>query len=238
MKISTGLAATIALASISASAYAQTVTLDYIDQVSGTFTSLPSGWTSTEPLAQPLPTSTFDGSLSGSLTYTLSNGVYVLTADGFNVTGASGPQGFGSGPSTFSYGSGGPNFCAGVGSCIDVEGPAGAPTGATVNLAFNPYNGSVTQLNISASGVSASYELGGTLGPCVDRFVPSPTAPTMVYNGPSIAVCTLTATSSSPGTWTVASANAPEIDPGMAASALTLLAGCVAMMRGRKRISE
>jgi hypothetical protein len=238
LKISTTLAAAAALASITASAYAQTVTLDYIDPISGTFTTLPAGWTSPEPLAQPLPTTAFDGSLSGSVTYTLSNGVYVLTADAFNVTGATVPQGFGSGASTFSYGNGGPDFCDGVGSCIDVQGPAGAPTGATVNLTSNEYHGSDSLLNISASGVSASYELGGTLGPCVDRFVPSQTGPTMVYNGPTIAVCTITATSSDPGTWTVASADAPEIDPGTAGSALTLLAGCVAMMRGRKRIAE
>jgi hypothetical protein len=240
LKISKGLAAAIALASISTSANSQSVTLDYNDQVSASITSLPSGLTSLEPLAQPLPTTTFDGSLSGSLTYTVSNGVYVLTAEGFNVTGASGTQSLdlvGVGPDPFSYGSPAPDFCDGPGSCIDVQGPAGAPTGATVNLASDPYNGAVTQLIIGASGASAYYELGGVNGLCVDRFVPSQTGPALVYNGPSIAVCTLTASSSSPGTWTVASATAPEIDPGMAGSALTLLAGCVAMMRGRRRVA-
>jgi hypothetical protein len=237
LKILTSLAAAIALASIWASAAAQTYTLDYNDQVSGTFTNLPPGWTSTQPYTQPLPTSAFQGSLSGSLTYTLSNGTYILTAEGFNVTGASGTQYFQDDPYPLSYGNGGPNFCDLLGHCIDVQGPAGAPTGATVNIANTAYNGGPTQLNISASGVSASYEWGGPNGTCVNQFVPSTTAPTMVYNGPGIPVCSLTATSASPGTWTVAGANAPEIDPGMAGSALTLLAGCVAMMRARRRIS-
>ncbi len=236
LKRSTRLAAAAALTWISASAYAQTFTLDYVNQVSGTFTNLPPGWTSTQPLSQPLPTSTFDGSLSGSVTYTLSNGIYILTAEEFNVTGASGTQYFQDEPSPLSYGNGGPDFCDGLGHCIDVQGPVGDPIGATVNIANTAYNGGPTQLNISASGASVSYEWGGTNGTCTSQFVPSTTGPTMVYNGPGIPVCTLAATSSSPGTWTVASANAPEIDPGMAGSGLTLLAGCVAMMRGRRSI--
>jgi hypothetical protein len=233
MKVSKSLAAAIALASISASAYAQTVTLDYSDQVSGTFTSLPQGW----PDFQPLPTSTFDGSLSGSITYTLSNNIYVLTAEGFNITGASGTQFFDNEPFPFSYGSGGPNFCDGAGHCIDVQGPPGAPTGATVNTsnyAFSPDG----QLIISASGVSASYLSGSLNLPCTAQFFSVDGGNTFVHTGPNIPVCTLTAASSSPGTWTIASTNAPEIDPGMAGSALTLLAGCVAMMRARKRIPD
>ena len=89
LKILTSFAAAIALAAISASAYAQTFTLDYNDQVTGTFTSL---------------------HLSGSLTYTLANGVYILTAEGFNVTGASGTQYFQDEPSPLSYGNGGAGF--------------------------------------------------------------------------------------------------------------------------------
>jgi hypothetical protein len=40
------------------------------------------------------------------------------------------------------------------------------------------------------------------------------------------------------GHWEQTIAPAPEIDPRMAGSALTLLAGCIAMMRGQKRIPE
>ena len=230
MKTSTSLAAAIALATISASAYAQTVTLDYQDQVSGTFTTLPQGW----PEFQPLPTSTFNGSLSGSITYTLSNNLYVLTAEGFDITGASGTQSFFNGPLPFSYGSGGPNFCDGLGHCIDVQGPPAAPTGATLNTS-NYENSVLGQLSISASGVSASYESGGLELPCTAQFFSENGGSTFVHTGPSIPVCTLTAASSSPGTWTIASTNAPEIDPGLAGSALTLLAGCLAILRGRTR---
>jgi hypothetical protein len=232
LKISASLATVIAIASLSASADAQTVTLDYQNQVGGTFTSLPQGWTST----QPLPTSTFEGSLSGSLTYTLFDSTYSLTAEGFSITGASGTQFFDNEPFPFSSGNGGPDFCDGVGHCINVQGPPLAPTGATVNTANNAYS-VFGQLNISASGVSANY-MGGTLElPCTSQFYSVNGGGASVHTGPSIPVCTLAAVSSAPGTWTVASANAPEIDPGMAGAGLTLLAGIAAIVRGRRRTS-
>jgi hypothetical protein len=226
----TSLAAAIALASICASASAQTFTLDYDDPVSGTFTSLPQGW----PETQPLPTRTFDGTLSGSISYTLSNNLYVLTAEGFTIAGASGVQAFENEPFPFSNGNGGPDFCDGAGHCIDVQGPPGAPTDATVNIANNA-NGLLGQLNISASGVSASYLSGSLELPCTAQFFMVSGQGAPVHTGPTIPVCTLTATSASAGTWTVASADAPEIDPGTAGSALTLLAGFAAMFRSHRQ---
>ena len=41
-------------------------------------------------------------------------------------TCASGTQFFENEPFPFSFGNGGPDFCDGVGHCIDVQGPAGA----------------------------------------------------------------------------------------------------------------
>jgi hypothetical protein len=97
LKISTGLSAAIALASISTSAYAQTVTLDYQNNlVSGTYTSLPPGTTATNPITASLPQASFSGSLSGILTYSAAYSpsagfnIYTLNDEQFTLTGANG----------------------------------------------------------------------------------------------------------------------------------------------------
>jgi hypothetical protein len=250
LKISTSAAAAIALASISASAYAQTFTLDYQNNlVSGTYTSLPPGTTTTNPFTVSLPEASFTGSLTGYLTYTAttsSSGFHGYTLDGeaFTLSGANGTQvGFINGPMPLSYfGPTAPGVIGFYDDSIDgstvVQTQDGNPTGATVSIQNTTYHASPTQLSIGANGVSASYELATVNGGCTNQFEPafSPGGASYVYNGPGISVCSLTATSSSAGTWTVASTNAPEIDPGMAGSALTLLAGCVAMMRSRGRV--
>jgi hypothetical protein len=252
LKISTSLAAAIALASISAGAFAQTVTLDYQnDLVSGTYTSLPSGTATSNPITVSLPEASFTGSLSGALTYSVAYSpsagfnIYTLAAEQFTLTGANGTQlVFEDGPSPLSFFGPLPNsadigFFDSAGDSTYVQTLNGNPTGATVNIQDNAYHGSPTQLNIGASGVSASYEWATLNGTCNNQFEPANSSggASYVYNGSGIPVCSLTATSSSPGTWTVATANAPEIDPGMAGSALTLLAGFAAMMRGRRRVA-
>jgi hypothetical protein len=84
--------------------------------------------------------------------------------------------------------------------------------------------------------VSLSWVWSSSNGQCGNQFVPeNMPGGGFIYNGAGISVCSLTATSSSPGSWTVAGASAPEIDPATAGSALTLLAGFAAMMRGRRR---
>jgi hypothetical protein len=111
LKISTGLAAAIAFGSISVSAYAQTVTLDYQnDSVGGTYTSLPPGTTTTNPFTVSLPEASFTGNLTGYLTYTAtyssSSGFhgYTLDGEGFTLSGANGTQvAFVNGPFPLSY---------------------------------------------------------------------------------------------------------------------------------------
>jgi hypothetical protein len=223
------------LASISAGAFAQTVTLDYQnDLVSGTYTSLPPGMTSTLEFVQTFPEAAFTGSLSGSISYSASDGV----ADAeFLLTGANGTQlPFIDAPSPLiNFGSG--LICDSIGNCTNVQSSNGSPVSATVNIEdVNGREGAISKLNITPGSVSLSWVWSSSNGQCGNQFVPeNMPGGGFIYNGAGISVCSLTATSSSPGSWTVAGASAPEIDPATAGSALTLLARFAAMMRGRRR---
>jgi hypothetical protein len=235
LKISTSWAAAIVLTSISASAFAQTITLDYQNNlVSGTYTSLPPGLTSTLEYGQTFPEAAFTGSLSGFITYSTSGGI----ADAeFTLAGANGTQlVFIDAPSPLTdYGNGG--ICDSFGNCTNVQSSNGSPVSATVNIAdVNGRGGAISQLNTTPGGVSLSWEWSSSNGGCGNQFLPeNMPGGDFIYNGAGIPVCSLTATSSSPGSWTVAGVSAPEIDPATAGSALTLLAGFAAMMRGRRR---
>jgi hypothetical protein len=229
---------------------AQTVTLDYQNnQVSGTYTYLPTGMTATNAPDVPLPEASFSGSLTGSITYTAvyypSNGFqnYIIDNAQFTLTGANGtpvtfedlPQlgyfGNNTGPGQLDF------FDVNNGGSLIVQTVDGVPDGATVDFRNYTYNASNSQLDIGASGVSASYLWqGGFGGECVNQLEPAhDPGGGFVYSGPEVPICTLTATSSSPGTWTAMTAIAPEIDPATAGSALTLLAGLAATVRARRR---
>ncbi len=59
------------------------------------------------------------------------------------------------------------------------------------------------------------------------------------YNAPAGGGrCGLSLSNLTPGTWTVTSTEAPEIDPATAGSAFTLLAGIAALVRSRRRMTQ
>jgi hypothetical protein len=127
----------------------------------------------------------------------------------------------------------GNDACANAMNTICVITQNGVITGAGVGLVNNAYHSSPTQLSIGPLGDSASYLFGTTLGSCENYQRVFDTGGT--YTGDTISPCSVQASSSVAGTWTVSTTNAPEMDPGFAGSAFTLLAGCLAILRGRRR---
>lgn len=210
------------------------VTLSYQSApLVGNYSTLPTGL----PNTSPLPGASFIGTISGTVMFdatTLAQAGFVTSfTDTFQLTGSGGVDvGFDSGlqPTMLSF----TNLsCANSSGSICVTSDGGVITGATVGLVDSVYHGSPSQLSIGAQGDSAFYLFASTQGTCGNIASEGP--PGATYTGPTISPCSVVAASSTPGTWTVASTSAPEIDPGSAASALTLLAGFAALMRGRRR---
>jgi hypothetical protein len=211
------------------------VTLSYQSApLIGSYSSLPTGLSNTAAL----PTSSFTGTITGSLVFDETTNPptqsIVPISDSFQLMGSGGTDiGFFSGPAPLlvSYNN---LSCANGSNVICVTTADGAITGATVGLVDSAYRGTPSQLSIGPQGDMASYLYSTTLqGTCGNIASEGP--PGATYTGSTISPCSVQAASSTPGTWTVTTTSAPEIDPGTAASALTLLAGFAALVRGRRR---
>jgi hypothetical protein len=202
------------------------VTLAYQSAVlTGTYTYLPTGLTSAAP---SLPSASFSGTIAGSVVFDeteiLENHFVGPISYSFTLSGVGASVSFAStAPALVFFGN-----CAGSENCIGLTADDGVVTGATVGLLQNSYHAPESQLSIGLNGDSASFVNGDAVGTCMLYEVET-------YTGPTVSPCRLNASSSTAGTWTVSNAYAPEIDPASAGSGLTLLAGSLAMMRGRKR---
>ena len=112
-----------------------------------------------------------------------------------------------------------------------------------------PTGGTEVEFNYAASGAgSASFTFGGVTFKSTTPGIPSNTANDFVFNsngslfgavsedGTFITLST-SATTGLPIGWaeTSATTSAPEIDPASAIGGLTLLAGCLAVLRGGRR---
>ena len=114
-------------------------------------------------------------------------------------------------------GQGGPDFCS-LAGCIDLTTKNGQITGATIAISGSGF-ASFNTANIGPAGDSFYYAFGDPGSTCM--------------NGSG--ECILTAANKTPGTWTVATTSAPEIDPTSAASGLTLLLGTLAVLRSKRK---
>ena len=115
-------------------------------------------------------------------------------------------------------GQGGPDFCS-LAGCIDLTTKNGQITGATIAISGSGPDVTSNTANIGPAGDSFSYAFGDLGSMC----------------GNGSGECFLTAANETPGTWTVATTSAPEIDPGSAASGLTLLLGTLAVLRSKRK---
>ncbi|HEY4340136.1 MAG TPA: hypothetical protein VGM97_09345 [Steroidobacteraceae bacterium] len=240
MKASMPLVAAIALAGICSPWGANAddiVTLDYQSApLTGSYTYLPSGmtWNTFDP---PLPSAPFTGFISGTVVFdetSLNVGGLIgpifadfeLAGTGTNAVDlySTAPPLIYNGPCSYSRGA----------DCIGLSSDNGAITGATVGFDGDAYHGTITTLSIQPSGDSASFLLASTQGTC-QNLVNETSPGVYTYTGAPISPCSVQASSSMAGTWTVKTTSAPEIDPGAAGSGLTLLAGCLALLRGRRR---
>ncbi len=214
------------------------VTLTYHSALlSGNYSYLPTGLST----SADLPAAPFTGTLTGSVLFdetTLAlNGFGSALSYDFELTGSGGTDiGFASQAPTFlvyAAAQTSTESCANSSNLICVTTQDGAITGASVGLSNNSYHSSPTQLSIGPQGDSAFFQFATTLGGCGNYQLEFDTGST--YTGNSISPCVVQASSTTAGKWTVSSTNAPEIDPEFAGSGLTLLAGCLAILRGRRR---
>ncbi len=243
------LAAVLVLAPLTT--FAQVTTLTYQSSViEGTSTYLPSGFEApvgTSLYGANLPTTPFLGTLTTSITLNGSLGANDLELVGGPDFRLNGVQIINGAPVEFSvdipgtsgepYTPEGPlTYCLGLGSagCINLTTANGAITGATIEAGGSIYNASSGSVQIGPGGDSVDY-LWGDEGPCVvqiDYGVQPGTHP--YYTGPTVNPCSLSGSISAAGVWTVTQ-QAPEIDPGSAASGLALLAGALVVGRGRRQ---
>lgn len=213
--------ALLVLASFSSMATAQEYVLTYTGQVTGTEDSILTG--ATEPTPAPY-SATFSAfiDLSGPV-----NNLTLGTASGLGAD-VQAPFNF-NGPNSFF--SSVPNTMGADAAEIDIITQGGSIQGAKVTFTDFPNSfsisptGAASELVVFNSNIFGGCEtqLGGITN-SVPGTVANPGAPIP---------CSVNAAATT-GTWTLTTTAAPEIDPASAWSALTLLAGALALMRGRK----
>jgi hypothetical protein len=221
----------------SIAANAQITTLEYQGNVmSGISTYLPSGFV-TSTLMPPLPTASFTGTFTASVTLSgsISANDLLLVSYGVNLNGSNGTS---FALNNISAGQapvipeGAPDFCSATGSCIDLTTAKGAITGATIEFLNTPYHGSQSEVTIGPTGDSFSYLFASINGTCENMFYPVSSSSEYSYPGATINPCTVKVSNTKAGGWTVT--RTPEIDPASAASGLTLLLASLAVLRGRR----
>ena len=211
--------ALIALVSFSSLATAQDFILTYTGELTGTESTILTG--ATDPT--PIP---FSEAFSGFLA--LSGPVDNLTLDTSSglASGSAAPW-FNSGPDAFF--SSGPLFQV---TTIGIVTQGGSIVGANVSINDSP----TSTLTISADGAASEFAQFGSriVGDCESQLgaITNSTPGTVANPGPAIP-CSFNG-STTTGTWKVTSTSAPEIDPASSLSALTLLMGVLAVMRGRR----
>jgi hypothetical protein len=213
------------------------VTSDYQSALlTGSYTYLPVGLSNQ---VNDLLNSSFTGTITGSVVFdetslAQSRAIGFISSVSYNFQ-LSGTNGIGSDfgatvPVMLSDGT-----CqSGSASCIGITIQNNVITGATVGLIDNAYHSSPTRLSIGSTGDFASFDFNNTsLGSCTTIL--SARSPNGSDEGAPINPCSFTASSSMAGTWIVTSTAAPEIAPGEAGGALTLLFGIVAVTLSRRK---
>lgn len=213
---------------------AQTTTLEYQGELlGGTSTSLLSGATGL-PGDLPLTYSPFAGSITGTLTVSgqPDSPYLMLIGYNFSLTGDDGSD---------TYLSGGPiplnNFGAPENSfcgdgCINLTVLGNSFVGATLDLSNTAYHASPEYFGISPSGDFVNYLYATSEGTCQNEQAVGNPNGTFTYGGPTIQDCSIDASNSDPGHWTVM--KVPELDDTSVFGALTLLLGGLAVLRGRR----
>ncbi|HEY4339171.1 MAG TPA: hypothetical protein VGM97_04435 [Steroidobacteraceae bacterium] len=213
--------ALIALASFSSIATAQDYVLTYTGQMIGTEDSILTGGTAPTPVP-------YSAMFSGFLN--LSGPVDNLTLDTQSGLATEVfPPFMPNGPDAWLTAGANPFSNASV---LDIVTQGGSIIGA--NLSVDP--NSMNSLSISANGAASEFRVFGSniLGTCVQQLNSITGSNSGIVPNPGPAIpCDLTASTIN-GTWTVKTTAAPEIDPTSALSALTLLMGILALVRGRR----
>lgn len=212
-------------------AQAQSTVLEYQGNIMiGTNTSLPTGQSSL-----PLPSAPFGGYFTALINLEGPIGPTSLMLQSWqvNLDGTNGIN------LTFGGGNEAPillNCCLnGSGFVgpdeIGITTLDGAITGATMGIGLNFYHSPTAEITIGPAGDSIFYQYGTTQGAC-ENMVPAYSGGSP-YEGPPINPCLVDASTDKPGRWTVSAA--PEIDPRFGITALTLLLGGLAVLRGSHR---
>jgi hypothetical protein len=180
-----------------------------LDYQGNLMTGSQTSWNGTSPVSTPA-TGTYTAFVDVS---TDSTNAWTIGSWGINLNGTQVLSGIGDGIT----GGGVPV------PAIDLEEANGAVVGVAIGWSFmsqGPYSTTQT-LSLGQNSGDSWLQYSGC-----DRLAPG-----------GGGLCGLTLSDTTPGKWTVTGTAAPEIDPATAGSALTLLAGFAAMMRGRKRIA-
>ena len=224
-------------------ASAQETVLNYQGYVmGGTITSLPNGFTAnTDGSFPPLPTSSYTGSITASITLSGSLNESTLELISYSLNFGPNGQGFNASNTNLFEGNfidsgpqGSPSFC-GPFNCIDLTtSTSGAITGAAVDFTSGTYHTSQTQFEIGPNGDSFSYLYATSNGTCLNQVPLSPPGPQIPYTGGTVSACSVNVSNPTAGVWSVT--KAPEIDPGSAGSGLALLLGSLVVLLSRRTI--
>lgn len=219
---------------------AQTTTLEYQGELmTGMSQSLVSGAMAPAPDELPLVSLPFAGVIDGSITISGQPDTPSLTLVSYNFSllgkdGADIP--LYAAPAPLVSGFGPPNsFCGDGDGCIDLTLLDNSVVGATLDLSNSTYNASSSQFVIGPSGDSVLYLAQLPPGGGCEDASATGSATGYTYTGPTIPDCTIVASNSDPGRWTVE--KAPEFAGEGAPAALTLLLGGLAVLSSRRKVA-
>ena len=231
----------VACLAAAASVDAQITTLDYTGLVtSGTSSYLPDGL----GYMMTLPKTGFTGEYTAQITVegSASNYSLQMLSYSFNFVGTGASQGFSVNVNALPFvleNYGGLDFQPQdptVGNdYIDLlTEKNGSIIGARLNLDVQTPDEPEVDLRIGSYGDKFSYTYGSQLGGCSD--LRDFGGPKTSYSGGEISPCSIASRNKITGAWSVAKpATAPEIDAASLGSAMTLLLGGLAVVRGRRR---
>jgi hypothetical protein len=213
---------------------AQTTTLEYHGELmTGTSASLLNGSTGPDQEYLPLTTEPFEGRITGTLTVSgqPNSNDLALVSYNFFLTGEDGLRiGLYAGPAPLIYDGGTSNSFCGYDGCIDLTMLNNSFVGAALDLSDDTYHSDQSEFVVSPLGDSVFYLQASTQGTCQTEYFGSPNPDgSFTYNGPTVRDCSVDASNSDPGRWSVM--KAPELDGTSALGALTLLLGSLAVLR-------
>ena len=128
---------------------------------------------------------------------------------------------------------------------LNSHNPAAGDPGDSMSFLFSTdAKGAITGWSIAViggifEGTNSPSFADITIGNAGDTFSTGFSSPECAVPPGVPAPCyTVTESNAAPGSWNTSIARAPEIDSTSAAGALTLLLGCIAVLRGRKEVSR